>query len=224
MRFLWRRRPRFWFRLGLMSRGFALPLPPFYKRSSGAQIPVLPGMSLPASPELTPMDQASTARCLCLLTCAPNGLQELSQDMPGLPQTSLNLGVLTTLRNLWTLFLPAQQPRQSEGDATAPPERLDPPLGGSIEVRGDYPGMGIPGGVSPAGPAGGSLSGAVRKRPQHRSHPRGTGMRRSLKKYRGWTACPLVPIFQTFTPRERMEVASVQRVWKLLLEVLRLSR
>ena len=42
------------------------------------------------------MDQASTARCLCLLTCAPNGLQELSQDMPGLPQTSLNLGILTT--------------------------------------------------------------------------------------------------------------------------------
>ena len=123
----------------------------------------------PCQPELTPMDQASTARCLCLLTCAPNGLQELSQDMPGLPQTSLNLGVLTTS-----------------------PEALD----AVFSLRSSLPGrfhsgpgrlsrMGIPGGVSPAGPAGGSLSGAVRKRPQHRSHPRGTGMRRSLQKNTG---------------------------------------
>lgn len=42
------------------------------------------------------MDEASTARVLCLLTCAPNGVQAMSQDIPGLVQTSLNLGILKT--------------------------------------------------------------------------------------------------------------------------------
>ena len=131
----------------------------------------------PCQPELTPMDQASTARCLCLLTCAPNGLQELSQDMPGLPQTSLNLGVLTTSpESLDAVFSLRSSLASQKEMLLRRLSALTRSLGGSIEV---------PGGVSPAGPAGGSLSGAVRKRPQHRTHPRGTGMRRSLQKNTG---------------------------------------
>lgn len=42
------------------------------------------------------MDEASTARTLCLLTCAPNGVQTMSREIPGLVQTSLNLGILKT--------------------------------------------------------------------------------------------------------------------------------
>ena len=41
-----------------------------------------------------PMDGESTRRCVCLLTCVPNGVQVMSADMPGLVQTSLNLGVM----------------------------------------------------------------------------------------------------------------------------------
>lgn len=42
------------------------------------------------------MDESSTARIICLLACAPNGVQEMSADMPDTPQTSLNLGCVRT--------------------------------------------------------------------------------------------------------------------------------
>ena len=45
---------------------------------------------------LTPMDAASTERAITLLLCAPNGVVEMSMDVPGLVQTSLNLGRLTS--------------------------------------------------------------------------------------------------------------------------------
>lgn len=45
---------------------------------------------------LTPMDAASTERAITLLLCAPNGVVEMSMDVPDLVQTSLNLGRLTS--------------------------------------------------------------------------------------------------------------------------------
>ena len=45
---------------------------------------------------MPPMDAASTQRAVWMLCCLPNGIQAMSQDIPGLVQTSLNLGILTT--------------------------------------------------------------------------------------------------------------------------------
>ena len=50
----------------------------------------------------TPMDRASTEKALCMLTCLPNGIQAMSMDIPGLVQTSLNLGILATEENSLT--------------------------------------------------------------------------------------------------------------------------
>ena len=50
----------------------------------------------PAEAAGLPMDGDSTGRCLCLLACAPGGVQAMSADIPGLVQTSLNLGILRT--------------------------------------------------------------------------------------------------------------------------------
>ena len=55
-----------------------------------------------AAEEEVPMDQASTDRALCLLSCVPNGIQAMSMDLPGLVQTSLNLGVLRTEASVMT--------------------------------------------------------------------------------------------------------------------------
>ena len=50
----------------------------------------------PAETAMLPMDAVSTRRAVCLLVCHPNGVQVMSADIPGLVQTSLNLGILTT--------------------------------------------------------------------------------------------------------------------------------
>ena len=41
-----------------------------------------------------PMDEVTTGKALCMLTCLPNGVQAMSMDIPGLVQTSLNIGIL----------------------------------------------------------------------------------------------------------------------------------
>ena len=52
-----------------------------------------------AAPTVLPMTNADSEKVVTLLTCMPNGLIELSMDVAGLPQTSLNLGILTTSEN-----------------------------------------------------------------------------------------------------------------------------
>ena len=44
----------------------------------------------------TVLDTDSTRRVVDFLTTVPNGIQTMSRDIPGLVQTSLNLGILTT--------------------------------------------------------------------------------------------------------------------------------
>ena len=180
----------------------------------------------PCQPELTPMDQASTARCLCLLTCAPNGLQELSQDMPGLPQTSLNLGVLTTSPEALDAVFSLRSSLASQKEMLLRRlSALTRSLGGSIEVRGDYPAWEY----QAESPLRDLLAAVYQEQ---------SGSAPSIEVTHGGLECgvlskkipgldcvsfgPNIP--DIHTPRERMEVASVQRVWKLLLEVLRLSR
>lgn len=49
-----------------------------------------------AQSTLAPMTQASSDAVLGLLDAVPNGVQKMSEDIAGLVQTSLNLGILTT--------------------------------------------------------------------------------------------------------------------------------
>jgi len=94
-----------------------------------------------ADAALPPMDADSTARAVCLLTCAPNGIQAMSADIPGLPETSLNLGILTTsAETLEASFCvrssSASRKQMLVDRLTCLTERL----GGHTEITGDYPG------------------------------------------------------------------------------------
>ena len=50
----------------------------------------------PAQAATLPMDAESSRAALSLLCALPNGVQAMSRDIPGLVQTSLNLGILKT--------------------------------------------------------------------------------------------------------------------------------
>lgn len=45
---------------------------------------------------ITPADEDSTRRAVCFMYCVPNGVQYMSAEVPGLVQTSLNLGITYT--------------------------------------------------------------------------------------------------------------------------------
>ena len=88
-----------------------------------------------------PMDQASTDRVVCLLCCAPNGIQVMSAEVPGLVQTSLNLGVLytegDTVHAGFCVRSSVDSQKQMLVDRL---ESLAAQLGGTLQVEGSYPG------------------------------------------------------------------------------------
>ncbi|MBQ6430638.1 MAG: aminoacyl-histidine dipeptidase [Oscillospiraceae bacterium] len=57
----------------------------------------------PAASDLAPMSEESSRAVIALLNAIPNGVQKMSEDIPGLVQTSLNLGILKTQADAVTL-------------------------------------------------------------------------------------------------------------------------
>ncbi len=89
----------------------------------------------------TTMNKLSTDRVICMLCCAPNGVQEMSADIDGLVQTSLNMGILKTTDN--TVIASFCVRSSIESQKVMLSEKLSTLmscLGGHIIVSGDYPG------------------------------------------------------------------------------------
>ena len=135
---------------------------------------------------LTPMDAASTERAITLLLCAPNGVVEMSMDVPGLVQTSLNLGRLTSdeasLRASFIDPLKHQFPEECRGLASR--------AAGGGAGRAGRAGLrlqrlAVPPRIAPARPRRGGLLRAVRRRAAHRRASRRTGVRHPLRKAAG---------------------------------------
>ena len=92
------------------------------KRSTGSTTRPSPSPWRPArNPTWLPTGRKLQPQraCACC-TCLPNGIQAMSADMPGLVQTSLNLGILTTEGRRRQRFLQRPQQRgQPEADAAS---------------------------------------------------------------------------------------------------------
>ena len=174
----------------------------------------------------TPMDKASTERAVCLLTCLPNGIQAMSMDIPGLVQTSLNLGVLTTTEDCLTATFCV---RSSVGSQKTMLHRrlraLMAQLCGTAEISGDYPAWEY----RPDSPLRDLMTEVFREQygrePQIEAIHAGVECGILAGKLPGLDCVSIGPdLLDIHTPRERMDIASVQRVWQFVLEVLKRSK
>lgn len=83
----------------------------------------------------------ATKRVAAFLHATPNGVQAMSADMPGLVQTSLNLGILKADAESLRAEYSVRSSVESEKDnLIAKLSALVELTGGSYEVTGDYPG------------------------------------------------------------------------------------
>ena len=172
------------------------------------------------------MTEESADRVLCLLLCVPNGVQAMSGSLPGLVQTSLNLGILTTGEDAVELHFGVRSSLASQKEMLT--ERLTVltwQLGGSVEVFGDYPAWEYR--------AESPLRELMCKvyREQYGAEPKIEAIHAGLEcgllceKLPGLDCVSIGPeMLEIHTPRERMSVASVGRVWRFVREVLRRSR
>ena len=170
-----------------------------------------------------PMDRETTDRVICLLSCIPNGVQTMSAEIPGLVQTSLNLGILYTTETELHSGSCVRSSVESQKQMLVERIRcLAQALGGTVEVCGDYAGWAY----RPDSPLRDLMAEIFAE--QYGYAPRIEALHAGLEcgvlaaKLPGLDCVSLGPdITEIHTSRERLHIASTQRLWALVTETLK---
>ena len=173
-----------------------------------------------------PMDESSTRRVLCMLACLPNGVQAMSAEIHGLVQTSLNLGILATeeksLRASFCVRSSVDSQREMLKDRLV---CLMEELGGTVEFTGDYTGWQY----REDSPLRDRMVEVFKE--QYGKEPNIEAIHAGLEcgvfagKLPGLDCVSIGPdLFEIHTPRERLSISSVQRIWNFVVEVLKRSK
>ena len=163
---------------------------------------------------------------MTLLTCTPFGVQTMSQDMPGLVQTSLNLGIMYTDEDRQVLRASIRSSVATQKKAVLDQLIcLTEQLGGTTEAEGDYPGWEY----MPQSPLRERMVEVYQeqygKEPTIKAMHAGVECGLFSEKLPGLDCVSFGPdLSDIHTPRERMHIASVQRTWELVKEVLKRSK
>ena len=170
-----------------------------------------------------PMDEDATLRVIGLLTCAPNGVQVMSADVAGLVQTSLNLGILYTEETLVHAEFCIRSSVYSGNEMIN--QRLTclaQLLGAECRLGNYYPGWAY----RQDSPLRELMTEVYVE--QYGVQPRIEAIHAGLEcglfagKIADLDCVSFGPdLLEIHTPRERMSIASVQRTWAFLVELLR---
>ncbi|MGM9660451.1 MAG: aminoacyl-histidine dipeptidase [Faecousia sp.] len=164
----------------------------------------------------------STAKVISLLCSAPNGVQSWSQDIAGLVQTSLNMGVAKLGDRFNVTFSVRSSVNAEKQEVLAQLKKLAEMLEASYSQDGEYPAW------------------EYRKESHLRDimvrvyremfgvEPKVEAIHAGLEcglfseKLPGLDCVSIGPqMHDIHTSRERLEIASTERTWKFLLEVLK---
>ena len=169
------------------------------------------------------MEQVSSDRVISLLTCMPNGIQNMSMDIEGLVQTSLNMGIVETKEDYVKIYFCLRSSVDSEREMlNRRIGSLISQFGGSMEVVGAYPGWEY------------KKDSKLRElmievfKDQYGKEPEVEAIHAGLEcgmfagKIPGLDCVSIGPnLDQIHTVREKMSISSVQRVYAYVLEVLK---
>ena len=91
-------------------------------------------------PRIRPLSRASEACAIRLLRILPNGIQKMSYDIPGLVETSLNLGILKTEDSrICASSLVRSSVNSEKNELLSRIAAVAEALGGTVRYEGDYP-------------------------------------------------------------------------------------
>lgn len=169
------------------------------------------------------MDADSTMRSIAMLIGLPGGIQKMSFAVEGLVQTSLNLGILKTTQTEVTASFSVRSSVESEKLELVERMRfLMQLLGGSISCAGEYPAWEY----RQDSPLRDLMIDIFREQYGHepviQALHAGVECGLFAGKIAGLDCVSFGPDMKDIhTPKESMDVESVQRCWKYLLEILR---
>ena len=169
---------------------------------------------------------AATARVTSALMLLPNGVQTMSQDIPGLVQTSLNLGVLRLEEQEMTATFAVRSSVATEKAMIC--NRIDclsSLLGGCVTYAGDYPGWEYLRDSKLRELVADVYGKQTGKKPVIEAIHAGLDCGVFAGKLPGLDCVSIGPDMDAIhTPKERLSIPSTQRTWALVCEVLRRSK
>ena len=164
----------------------------------------------------------SSAQVIKLLCEVPNGVQVWSQDIPGLAQTSLNLGVAQLERELRLTFAVRSSVNQEKLDLLNKLRGIAEEFGGTYSETGNYPAWEYRKDSNLRDTMVKVYQLMFGKAPEVVAIHAGLECGIISDKLPGLDCVSIGPDMQDIhTSRERLNIASTERTWNFLLEVLK---
>lgn len=163
-----------------------------------------------------------TAKVIALLNAAPNGVQAMSQDIEGLVQTSLNLGVVKLDEELTLTFAVRSSVNAQKRELLTKLADLAAFYDGTYSEMGDYPAWEYKKESKLRDVMVKTFTQLYGKEPQVVAIHAGLECGLLSEKLPGLDCVSIGPdMHDIHTSRERLDIASTRRTWELLLEVLK---
>lgn len=169
------------------------------------------------------LDEASTRRALMLVNMLPNGIQAMSADVPGLVETSLNLGILQLRQTELLLHYAVRSSVESAKQALLDKlNYLTESSDGTVEISGNYPSWEYKRHSALRDKMIRVYEKMYGNKPEVAAIHAGVECGLFAGKIPGLDCISLGPNMQSVhTTEERLSISSVKRVWEYLLEVLK---
>ena len=164
----------------------------------------------------------STAQVIALLCALPNGVQAWSKDMEGLVQTSLNLGIAKLGDRLTATCSVRSSVNAEKEDLLEQLKGIAGMFQGSFTVAGEYPAWEYRKDSALRDTMVEVYTRMFEKEPQVLAIHAGLECGLFSQKVEGLDCVSIGPQMQDIhTSREKLDIASVERTWRFLLEVLK---
>lgn len=163
-----------------------------------------------------------SGKVIALLNAAPNGVQVWSEDIPGLVQTSLNLGITELKEDLRLTFAVRSSVNQEKQELLARLEEAAKFYGAVYTCKGDYPAWEY----KKDSPLRDTMVEVYKdlygKAPEVVAIHAGLECGLLSEKLPGLDCVSIGPDMQDIhTSREKLHIASTKRTWEFVLEVLK---
>ena len=163
-----------------------------------------------------------SAKVIALLCAAPNGVQSWSEDIAGLVQTSLNLGVVKLDDSLRMTFAVRSSVNQEKRDLLARLEELAKFYDAEYSEAGNYPAWEYKKDSMLRDTMVSTFQRMFNKAPEVVAIHAGLECGLLSEKLPGLDCVSIGPdMHDIHTSREKLEIESTRRTWEFLLEVLK---
>jgi len=163
-----------------------------------------------------------TAKVIALLCSAPNGVQSMSEDIPGLVQTSLNMGIAKLGNTMKMTFSVRSSVNQEKEDLLAKLKELAAFYDASYSQMGEYPAWEYKADSKLRNVMVEIYTRMYKETPEVVAIHAGLECGLLGEKIPGLDCVSIGPqMHDIHTSREKLSIASTERTWKFLLEVLK---